>query len=412
MKTHVVHFFSWLMMATVTVGAQDKMPASLEDSKNEPIIYTGSINTDKQFFDGKLPHAVGVHHYQVFRANRSTPSEPDLTGWTYNHQPYLAYWKGKFYLQYLAGLIQEHTPPTRVLIASSDDGIHWTDPVVAFPPYILPEIDDDGELIPAGSYAVMHQRMGWYVAPNGKLLTCGFYSFCATPRRSPNAGTGIGRVVCEVREDGSFGPVYFIRYNRHVGWDETNTSYPFYTESRDAGFIEACDSLLADKMITLQWWEEDRGKDGFYLIDPSQVPGGDTFDRKTTTAKGAGKAFNYYRRPDGVLVGIWKNQFAALSADNGQTWTDIAKNPSLWTTGAKTWGQMTEDGRYAIVHNQSATMRNRFPMAVLVGEDGHLFDRLYCLRGEIPPRRYFGLHKNPGVQYFRGIIEGKVGSHC
>jgi hypothetical protein len=107
-----------------------------------------------------------------------------------------------------------------------------------------------------------------------------------------------------------------------------------------------------------------------------------------------------------VLVGIWKNQYSALSADNGISWTPIAKSTTLWTTGAKTWGQKSEDNRYAIVHNQSATKRNRFPMAVLVGDDGHEFDRLYCLRGEIPPRRYHGLHKNPGVQYFRGISEG------
>jgi hypothetical protein len=45
-------------------------------------------------------------------------------------------------------------------------------------------------------------------------------------------------------------------------------------------------------------------------------------------------------------------------------------------------------------------------MAVLVGDDGHEFNHLFCLRGEISPRKYFGLHKNPGVQYFRGIIEG------
>jgi len=406
MKHQLIFAGLWLLAGILSGFAQQKMPPSLEDSKSEPIIYTGKINTDKYFYDGRLPHAAGVHHYQVLRANRSTPSEPGLIGWTYNHQPYLAYWNGKFYLQYLSGLIQEHTPPTRVLISTSEDGMNWTNPVVVFPPYLLPEIDADGEIIPAGTYAVMHQRMGWYVAPNGKLLTSGFYSFCATPRRSPNGGKGIGRVIREVHEDGRFGPVYFIRYNRHAGWNETNTSYPFYTESRDAGFIEACDSLLANKLITLQWWEEDRAKDGFFVIDPSQVPGGDVFNPKFTTAAGAGKAFNFYRRPDGVLVGIWKNQFAALSPDNGKTWTNIVKDSTLWTSGAKTWGQTTEDGRYAIVHNQSATMRNRFPMAVLVGEDGHEFDRLFCLRGEIPPRRYFGLHKNPGVQYFRGIIPG------
>ncbi len=399
-------FLIVIFLGFISTFAQNVTPPSIEETKGEPIVYTGKINTDKGFYDGKLPHAVGVHHYQAFRSNRTNPDEPGLIGWTYNHQPYLAYWKDKFYLQYLAGLTAEHTPPTRILLMTSEDGQDWTDPVILFPEYSLPEIDDEGEFIPAGTKAVMHQRMGWYVAPNGKLLASGFYSFCATPRRSPNAGTGLGRVIREVNDDGTFGPVYFIRYNRHAGWDETNTDFPFYKESEDKDFLAACEALLDDKLVTLQWWEEDRGKDGFYLIDPSQVPGGDVFHRKITTARGAGKAFNFYRRHDDVLVAVWKNQFSALSDDNGKTWTDIAKNTTLLTSGAKTWAQNTEDGRFAIVHNQSATKRNRFPMAVLVSDDGHEFDRLYTLRGEIPPRKYFGLHKNPGVQYFRGIIEG------
>jgi len=400
-----ISIFLFLLLISFTM-AQNNMPPSVENSKGEPIKYTGKINTDKYLYDGKLPHVVGVHHYQVFRSNRSHPAEPGIGGWTYNHQPYLAYWNDSYYLQYLQGLTGEHTPPTRVLITTSKDGMNWTNPVIAFPPYVLPEINDDGEIVPAGTYSVMHQRMGWYVAPNGKLLTLGFYGYCPTPRRSPNAGNGLGRVVREVKKDGSFGPIYFIRYNKHAGWNEKNTTYPFYKKCKNKAFLKACEDLLNDKLITLQWWEEDRGKDGFYKIDPSQVPGGDTFHKKITTAKGAGKAFNFYRRPDDVIVGVWKNQFAALSKDDGKTWTDIAKNPTLLTSGAKTWAQNTEDNRFAIVHNQSATKRNRFPMAVLVGDDGHVFDRLFCLRGEIPPRKYYGIHKNPGVQYFRGIIQG------
>lgn len=382
------------------------MPGSLKDTAQEPIRYTGQRNTDKRFYDGNLPHAVGVHHYQAFRANRSDPSEPGHIGWTYNHQPYLAYWNDTFYLQYLSGLIQEHEPPTRVLVMTSPDGKQWSDPFVVFPEYDLPEIDYYGEIIPAGTKAVMHQRMGFYIAPNGKLLTSGFYGYSATPRRSPNAGNGLGRVVREIFKDGSLGPIYFIRYNRHAGWNESNTSFPYFKTSQDAAFLEACEALLADPLVTLQWWEEDRGNDGFYTIDPSEVPDGDYFSSRITTSAGAGKAFNYYRRPDGVIAGIWKNQYAALSPDNGKTWTPVTKNPTLLTSGAKTWGQRTSDGRYAIVHNQSATMRNRFPMAVLVGEDGHIFDRLFNLSGEVPPRRYKGLWKNPGIQYFRGIYEG------
>ncbi len=202
----------------------------------ETVKYVGDVQPDKAHYDGKLPHAAGVHHFQAFRANRNHPSEGGKVGWTYNHQPFLAHWKGKFYIQYLSDLLQEHTPPGRTLLLTSENGRDWSRPKVVFPPYDLPEIKHDHHIIPAGTKAVMHQRMGFYVAPNGKLLTLAFYSYCPTPRHSPNAGNGLGRVVREIKEDGSFGPIYFIRYNRHAGFNEENTNYPFYKTSKDDGF--------------------------------------------------------------------------------------------------------------------------------------------------------------------------------
>jgi hypothetical protein len=395
-----------LALAAVDAVAQDKMPPPMDDCIKEPVKYTGAIQPTKDLHDGRLPHAAGAHHYQVFRANRKEPVGDYKQGWTYNHQPYLAYWNGKFYLQFLSAGYQEHTPPACVVMTTSEDGRNWTFPEVLFPDYDLPEIRGEDYIIPAGTKAVMHQRMGFYVTSDGKLLASGFYGYCATPRHSPNAGNGLGRVVREVYEDGSLGPVYFIRYNRHAGWNESNTSFPFYTGSRDRKFVKACEELLENKLVTLQWWEEDRAKDGFYVIDPADVSGATYFDANMVTSKGAGKALSTYQRPDGVVVGLWKNQFAALSDDEGKSWTPIGKCQTLRTTGAKTWGQRTEDGRYVIVHNHSATKRNRFPMTALVGDDGHEFPEILCLNGEVPPQRYHGIHRNVGTQYFRGISEG------
>jgi hypothetical protein len=392
-----------LMIAGCADQPEVSTKVTIED---EPIKYIGDRQPDKRFYDGALPHAVGVHHYQAFRANRSYPAEGGSSGWTYNHQPFLAFWKGKFYVQYLSDQFQEHTPPGRTLLMTSEDGQHWMDPVVIFPDYELPEIKFKEFLIPKGTKAVMHQRMGFYVAPNGKLLTSAFYSFCATPRHSPNAGNGLGRVVREIRENGTFGPIYFIRYNRHAGFDENNTRYPFYKTSQDNDFIAACEALLADKLISLQWWEEDRADDEFYVINPGDVKNAAYFSATITTSAGAGKAFNFFHKDDGSVVGLWKNQYAAISYDDGESWSKISQNRSLLTCGAKTWGQKTEDGRYAIVHNQSPTRRNRYPMVVMTSEDGHLFDDMLCLRGEVPQKRYQGLHKNTGPQYYRGIIEG------
>lgn len=391
---HVVAAF-----LAVALPAARSAPPSLADSEAEPLRYTGKLEPDPAYFDGRLPQAVGVHRYQAFRANRTQPLEGGFVGWTYNHAPMLAHWQGRFWLQYLSDLKEEHLPPGRTLLLSSANGRDWTAPRVVFPEIHLPAFTPqpryfNGEQVPSipeGMAAVMHQRMGWYVAPDGRLLTLGFYSYCPNIRWGPNRGQGIGRVVREVHADGSFGSVHFIRYNREAGWDEKNTPwFPFYRTSGDSGFVAACEALLADKLMTLQWWEEDRQKDDFFALDPgSEEP----------------KGFNCFVRPDGVTVGVWKSH-SALSPDGGKTWTPLAKMPTLWDVNGKIWVQRTGDGRYALVHTQSATRRNRFPLVIMTGEDGRDFDRMLLLHGEASPMRYTGANKNVGPQYIRGIMPG------
>jgi hypothetical protein len=199
----------------------------------------------------------------------------------------------------------------------------------------------------------------------------------------PNDGKGIGRVIREIKEDGSFGDIYFIRYNR--GWNQDNTSYPFYLESGDKGFVEACEEMLSDPLVTLQWVEEaDKG-------DPI-IP---NLRKKT-------KAFCYYTLPDGRIIGMWKSRRSGVSTDGGKTW-DLSESRGLLTGSAKMWGQRTSDGLYAQVFNPAS---NRWPMAVSVSQDGLLYDNLSLVHGDVSPMRYHGHYKSDGPQYLRGIMPG------
>ena len=371
--------------------SQSKLPP-IDVTKNEPVKYIGKLQTDKHYYDGRLRHAVGIHSRQILRANRIDSPLGELTGWTYNHAPMLCYWNGRFYVQYLSNLKEEHHPPGRTLLITSKDGIQWSPPKVLFPIYLLPKINAEHGLIKEGTPAVVHQRMGFYVAPNGKLLTVSFVSYSETPRDSPNRGQGLGRLVREIKKNGTFGPIYFIRYNRSKGWNEkTVPHYKFFKTSNDTGFVNACNALLSDKLMTLQWWEMDRTKDGFYTIDPGKYET---------------KALCYYHRPDNVVVAIWKYSLTALSPDNGLHWTKIEKSKTLETCGAKVWGQKTDDGKYSLVYDHSATHRNRFPLVIITGKDGYRFNNMLCVSGEVPPIRYQGIHKSIGLQYIRGILEG------
>ena len=349
-------------------------------SAAEPLRYLGGVFVDNEVHDGRLRPAIGVASYQVMRANRSHPDMAGGFGWTYNHAPMLAWWNGKFYLEYLSNPIGEHEPPGQTLLVTSTDGRAWNKPRVVFPPYKAPA-GIDSLTPPKSTGYMMHQRMGFYVARDGRLLILAFYGHAP----DPFGQGGIGRVVREIHRDGTMSPIYFLRYNTGTPWNESNTGYPLYTHSADAGFRAACEALLANKLITEQWRDEDPGAAAIH---------------------GPCQALSFFHRPDGLVTGLCKSSFMSVTADEGRTWSDSVRSPSLITNNAKVWGQKTPDGRYAIVYNPVPFGSHRWPLAISVSRDGIVFDTLNLVNGEVPPRRFIGHAKDFGSQYVRGIVEG------
>jgi len=369
------------ILAIVLIIAISPVASGQTGSTHEPVRYVGGVSVDLTPHEGRLRPAVGASNHQVVRVNRTHPELAEGSGWTYNHAPMLAYWNDTFFVEYLSNPVDEHIAPGQTLLATSKDGLHWEKPVVVFPPYQAPP----GVKIPDGSDGyMMHQRMGFYVAPNGRLLLVAFYGHAENPFRKG----GIGRVVREAYRDGTFGPIYFVRYSSHTDWNESNTAYPLYKRSKDAGFVQACDRLLKDHLITLQWWDEDRGLDGFYSI------------------KEAGSAISYFERADGTLVALWKRSRSALSTDGGRTFSTPVKVPTLTMAGGKVWGQRSDDGRYAMLYNPTAHDEHRYPLIAITSDDGIIFDDMVLVHSEVPPRRFFGRWKDFGPCYVRGIVPG------
>lgn len=348
--------------------------------------YSGETLSRVDYHHGQLQPAIGVHAVQTMRANREYPEKGDGFGWTYNHAPMMAYWKGKFYLEYLSDPVGEHIAPSQTLLQTSADGYEWTKPDVIFPPYRIPDgtTKEGHEGAAKDLDAVMHQRMGFYVASNDKLLVLAYYGIALDAHDGPNDGNGIGRVVREINEDGSYGPIYFIRHNHN--WNEKNTTYPFYKKSKDKAFVKACEELLGKPLMMQQWVEEaDR--------DDPLIP-----------LKKQYKAFSYYHLPDGRVVGLWKHALTSISNDGGKTWQyNPLRAPGVVNSNAKIWGQRTPDGAYAIAYNPS---EYRWPLAVSTSKDGLDYTDLLLVHGEITSMRYGGNYKSYGPQYVRGILEG------
>ncbi|TKK65806.1 six-hairpin glycosidase [Ilyomonas limi] len=352
----------------------------------DTIRYCGNTLVNVDYHHGMLQPAVGVHNIQIFRANRQHPEEAEGFGWTYNHAPMLCYWNNTFYVEYLSDSVGESVPPGHTLLLHSKDGYKWSKPEVIFPVYKVP----DGTTKPGNPnvaknlYAVMHQRMGFYVSKDNRLLVLGYYGICLDAHDDPNDGNGIGRVVREVYKDGSYGPIYFLHYNHN--WNEKNTDYPFYMKSKDKGFIKACSELMATSLMMQQWNEEADRDDPLIPLQKEY------------------KAFNYYHLPNGKVVGLWKYALTSVSTNEGKSWQyNPTRAPFFVNANAKIWGQKTSDNKYATVYNPSEF---RWPLAISVSEDGWNYKNLLLVNGEITQMRYGGNYKSYGPQYVRGIIEG------
>ena len=367
MKTRLPLASLALLLPLALHAAESTTPAP---AATPHLRFEGAINVSPTA-DGGLRPVVGVQNIQVYRANRTSPAHADGLADTYVHAPMLCHWRGYFYLEYLSGPVNEHDHPTVTSLTRSADGIAWEPPRLVFPALDLPD----------GTKTVAHQRMGFHVAPDGRLLVLSFYGKAP----SPNDGTGLGRVVREVLPDGGFGPIHVLRANAKSAFPDFKFPFPAYRDSKDAGFVAACDALLADKLATAQWWEEDQlDETNFYRV--------------------RGKALSTVTRPDGSVLGIWKNRLVATTTDRGETWTEKVFAENLPNNASKYWLQRTTDSRYALVFNP--THRNRYPLAIATSDDCATFSNLWTVHAELPDQRYGGHLKNMGPQYVRGIAEG------
>lgn len=365
------------------VGAMGAGKLYAQDTVN----YTGTALSNVDYHHGQLAPAVGVHNVQIFRANRAFPELAGGHGFTYNHQPFIVYWNNQYYVQFLSNPVGEHIGEGKTVLLQSKDGYTWSTPQELFPAYPVPvgfskpnHPDKAGDDL----FAIMHQRMGFYTAKNGKLLTIGYYGVALDKKDDPNDGNGIGRVVREIKADGTFGPIYFIRFNS--SFNQKLAKYPLYTKSKDRAFVKACEELMADPLMMQQWVEEADRNDP---LVPYQRPI---------------KAFSYYHLNNGNVVGLWKHALTSISKDGGKTWAYTPlRAPGFVNSNAKIWGQRTSDGKFATVYNPSEF---RWPLAVSTSADGLTYTDLLLINGEISTMRYGGNYKSYGPQYVRGILEG------
>lgn len=349
-----------------------------------PSPYRNRLTSRQPFSDHDLRPIPGVQNIQVYRSSKAAtnlfdPDQPPQKGWTYHHHHDLACWRGLLYAAWAATPADEDIPPYRVMYSTSSDGYRWSTPAHLFPP--------------GTAWAT---RFYFYRASNGVMLAMACAGMSAEALVAGYVKEDIKQslLVRRIGEDHSLGPVHSLIKPLSGG-------PPPFEQSGDRKFVAAGREAAGHSpLLEQQDYGRYAGEKAMKWHRAEAWPDG------VLPAFGMwkfGKAFSFYHRADGMLVGLCKMGWVTLSGDEGKTWSLPVRPPTLVTGSAKIWGQRTPDGRYALVYNPHPG--ERFPLAMTSGEDGVTFRGMGIVHGEVPPVRYAGHHKDVGPQYIRGVAE-------
>jgi hypothetical protein len=340
--------------------------AATPDPADPIVVMPGEQRLIRSLPDGGLPPSIGVQNIEVFRCSRDVPELTDGKGWTYNHHVDLGRWKNRLYLAWTNGQKDEDVWPAHEVYSTSTDGFTWTPPAELFPQGVSTSL-----------------RMYFFHAPNGRMLAIAGLR-TGTEKLVEVEKTGV--VVREILADHTLAKVFTLIPGKRPAM----IPQPLFDTSPDAGFVDACRQLIANQNFLEQ---QDYGsllgdaRMSIYHYAPALF----------------GRAFCFFHRKDGALVGLCKRGWVIVSTDDGKTWSQPAQPRSIITGMAKEWAQPTPDGRYALLYDPQT--RDRFPLVVLTSDDGITFNNMCTVHGELPPQRYEGGSKNNGPQYVRGISE-------
>ncbi|WP_176706828.1 exo-alpha-sialidase [Paenibacillus hemerocallicola] len=324
----------------------------------------------------------------------SPRSESD---WTYSHHPHIAFYKERLYAIWSNGRVNEDDAGQRVLISSSDDFFHWSEPK----PLVDTTMGKHSELVLTA--AGFHRH--------GEALTAyvGQYEY------KPEHLVGGARIGGDHGHTDT--SLYALTTTNGNDWSEPiPMGVPIIPnhgpqQTRSGRLIISGNIMYpyTDDPAGLSGWV----KTGIYPPDRTEGLCDDSESFWTVKeARGWPVGLcegSFCETDDGVIRMLLRSNSDKLwvteSKDDGEVWSE--PRPTEFTdNNTKFHLGRLPDGRFYYVGSPDPTPRGkRNPLVLSLSRDGAVFDRHYILRDEHCRKTFAGLYKGGEYGYPHSIVQ-------
>ena len=313
--------------------------------------------------------------------------------WNYAHHPFLAWFKGRFFLYFSLGRNKEDDVGQRMMVMSSPDFAHWTQAREI----AAPQRPDTGVVIASGPFE-SGERMNAYALQfdySPQVLTDGSRGPGSRGRenwRFRCLTTTDGERFTETEAPAAFGgnmPVRALRSGRLFSCGGRVSAWTDDPEGL-SGWREAA--------VFPRGWQSPEAEKEDHALLPGEVG-----NHSVDLCEGS-----FLELPDGELLMLLRSctpwLWASRSRDGGETWTlpertDFSDNRTKFFLGR------LPDGRYYYIGTPDPfPPRTRHVLALYLSKDGMRFDTHYLLENRQFKGRYPGLDKNGVYGYPTALV--------
>jgi hypothetical protein len=321
-----------------------------------------------------------------------------MSPWSYSHHAHITHFKGKFYVMYSNGWIDEDDVGQRVMLSTSEDFEVWTEPE--------PLVDT----LMGEHFGLTLTAGGWHVYQDTLVAYIGEYEYDLPPgsrkpdhiQETPHKNTNTWAITTKDGQNWSERIHILDRIVPNHGPQPTQSGrlvmaggmmYP-YTDD-PSGLTGWTPAGIYPRDMPEPYVDDSRG---FWEAEPYFDP------PRPVTNEGA-----FFQTDDGTLHMLLRTRMGYLwhtqSTDDGETWSDPGKTEFTDSTAKFHFGRLP-DGRFYYVGNPSTEQWYRTLLLLSLSDDGEDWTDAYIVRNEETKPVFEGTYKDLGYEYPHSMILG------